>query len=87
MVAGVAVALAGIAAATALIYALRQAAPVLSLGVVYLFVVLVVSIYWGLALGIATGLVSALAYNFSTSRRPASSRSPTARTGSAWWRS
>jgi two-component system sensor histidine kinase KdpD len=62
--AGVALALGGIAAATALIFALRQVAPVLSLGVVYLLVVLAVSTWWGLRMGLATSLVAALAYNF-----------------------
>ncbi|QEC49351.1 DUF4118 domain-containing protein [Baekduia soli] len=62
--AGVAVAVAGIAAATGLIFGLRQVAPVLSLGVVYLLVVLAVSAYWGLVLGLATSVLSALAFNF-----------------------
>jgi len=61
---GVAAAVLGVAGATALLYVLREVAPVLSLGVVYLLVVLVVSAYWGLWLGIATSLLSALAYNF-----------------------
>lgn len=64
MLAGVAAAVGGVAAATAVVYALREVAPVLSLGVVYLLVVLVVSTYWGLWLGIATSLLGALAYNF-----------------------
>lgn len=62
--AGVAAAVLGVAGATALLFGLREIAPVLSLGVVYLLVVLVVSAYWGLWLGIATSLLSALAYNF-----------------------
>jgi two-component system sensor histidine kinase KdpD len=61
---GVAVALLGVAAATGVIFGLRQAAPVLSLGLVYLLVVLGVSAVWGLWLGLATSVVSALAYNF-----------------------
>jgi two-component system sensor histidine kinase KdpD len=61
---GIAAATAGVVATTALLYALREIAPVVSLGVVYLLVVLVVSIWWGLALGIATSLASALAFNF-----------------------
>jgi two-component system sensor histidine kinase KdpD len=64
MAAGVAAALAGVAVATGLIFALREVAPVLSLGVVYLLVVLVVSAYWGLWLGLATSVLSALAFNF-----------------------
>jgi two-component system sensor histidine kinase KdpD len=62
--AGVVAAVLGVAAATALIFALREVAPVLALGVVYVLVVLVISTYWGLALGIATALLSAMAYNF-----------------------
>jgi two-component system, OmpR family, sensor histidine kinase KdpD len=62
--AGVAVALLGVAAATGVIFALREVAPVLSLGVVYLLVVLAVSTWWGLWLGLATSVASALAYNF-----------------------
>jgi two-component system sensor histidine kinase KdpD len=64
MAAGVVVALAGVALATGLIFVLREIAPVLSLGVVYLLVVLVVSAYWGLWLGLATSVLSALAFNF-----------------------
>ncbi len=64
LAAGVVAAVLGVAGATALLFGLREIAPVLSLGVVYLLVVLVVSAYWGLWLGIATSLLSALAYNF-----------------------
>jgi two-component system, OmpR family, sensor histidine kinase KdpD len=64
MAIGVLAAVAGVAGATALLFVLREAAPVLSLGVVYLLVVLVISVYWGVWLGIATSLLSALAYNF-----------------------
>jgi two-component system sensor histidine kinase KdpD len=64
LAAGVAASVAGVAGATALLFGLREIAPVLSLGVVYLLVVLVVSAYWGLWLGIATSLLAALAYNF-----------------------
>jgi two-component system sensor histidine kinase KdpD len=63
-VAGIAAAVLGVAGATALLFGLREIAPVLSLGVIYLLVVLVVSAYWGLWLGIVTSLLSALAYNF-----------------------
>jgi two-component system sensor histidine kinase KdpD len=61
---GVLVAAVGVAAMTLLIYPLRQAAPAVSLGVVYLLVVLLVSTYWGVVLGIATSVASAAAYNF-----------------------
>jgi two-component system sensor histidine kinase KdpD len=62
--AGVVVALASVGAATALIYALKQVTPVLSLGVLYVPAVLVVSMFWGRAGGIATSLLSAAAFNF-----------------------
>jgi two-component system sensor histidine kinase KdpD len=62
--AGIAAAVLGVTVATGLIFGLREIAPVLSLGVVYVLVVLVVSTYWGLPLGIATAVLSALAFNF-----------------------
>ena len=58
------VAAVGVAAMTLLIYPLRQAAPAVSLGVIYLLVVLLVSTYWGVVLGLATSIASAAAYNF-----------------------
>ena len=53
-----------VALATAAIYPLKQIAPTVSLSVVYLPAVLFVSVYWGLALGLATSLLSAAAFNF-----------------------
>jgi two-component system, OmpR family, sensor histidine kinase KdpD len=61
---GVAVSLASVAAATGAIYLLKLVAPVVSLSVVYLGAVLLVSAYWGLALGLLTSLLSAAAFNF-----------------------
>jgi two-component system sensor histidine kinase KdpD len=61
---GVAVSVGAVALATAAIFPLRQIAPVVSLSVVYLPAVLLVSAYWGLALGLATSLLSAAAFNF-----------------------
>jgi two-component system, OmpR family, sensor histidine kinase KdpD len=61
---GVVVAVASVAAATGLIYALKLVAPVVSLGVLYVLAVLVVSVLWGLAFGIATSVLSAAAFNF-----------------------
>jgi two-component system sensor histidine kinase KdpD len=61
---GVAVSVGAVALATAAIYPLQQVAPVVSLSVVYLPAVLLVSAYWGLALGLATSLLSAAAFNF-----------------------
>jgi two-component system sensor histidine kinase KdpD len=62
--AGVLVAIACVAAATAAIYPLKRVTPVLSLGVLYVPAVLVVSMLWGLWLGIGTSVLSAAAFNF-----------------------
>jgi two-component system, OmpR family, sensor histidine kinase KdpD len=61
---GVGVAVAAIAVITAIIYPLREIAPAVSTGVLYLLAVLLVSTYWGLTLGVLTALGSALAFNF-----------------------
>jgi two-component system, OmpR family, sensor histidine kinase KdpD len=61
---GVAVAAALVAVETGLAYPLREIAPAVSLGVVYLLGVLVVSTVWGLRLGVLTAIGSALAFNF-----------------------
>ena len=61
---GLLVALAGIAVETALIYPLAHVANVDSLGVVYLFAVVLVSTYWGFGLGLLTAVASAAAFNF-----------------------
>jgi len=61
---GLLVAIAGIAIETLLIYPLAHLANVASLGVVYLFAVVVVSTYWGLGLGLLTAIASAAAFNF-----------------------
>ena len=61
---GVVAAALGVALTTLLVFALRDVAPVLSLGVVYLLTVLVVASLWGVWLGLATALLSALAFNF-----------------------
>jgi two-component system sensor histidine kinase KdpD len=61
---GLAVAAASVSAATGAVYALKSVAPVVALSVVYLPAVLLVSAYWGLALGLATALASAAAFNF-----------------------
>jgi two-component system, OmpR family, sensor histidine kinase KdpD len=53
-----------VALATAAIYPLKRIAPALSLSVVYLPAVLLVSAYWGLALGLVSALLSAAAFNF-----------------------
>ncbi len=61
---GVAAAIVAVAAATLGIYFLRRIAPVVSLSVVYLPAVLLISTYWGMALGLLTSLLSAAAFNF-----------------------
>ncbi|MFZ2112816.1 MAG: DUF4118 domain-containing protein [Solirubrobacteraceae bacterium] len=61
---GALVAVALVALCTLLIYPLKQAAPVVSLGVVYMLAVVIVSVTWGVWLGVATSLLSALAYNY-----------------------
>jgi two-component system sensor histidine kinase KdpD len=61
---GALVAVLAIAAETLAIYPLGHIAPVDSLGVVYLIGVVVVSTYWGIRLGFATAVVSALAFNY-----------------------
>jgi K+-sensing histidine kinase KdpD len=61
---GVLVAATAIGVITGLIYPVRGVAPAVSTGVLYLLAVLVVSTFWGLWLGLATSLASALAFNF-----------------------
>ena len=53
-----------VALTTLLLYPLRNVAPVVSLGVVYLVGVLLVSSVWGAWLGIVTALASAAAFNW-----------------------
>jgi two-component system, OmpR family, sensor histidine kinase KdpD len=54
----------GVVLATLLIYGLRELAPVVSTGVVYLVPVLLVAIGYGLVPALATAVASALAFNF-----------------------
>src|SRR3954463_5707516 len=61
---GVAVSLGTVALSTLLVYPLAHVAPVQTLGVVYLLAVVVVSVFWGLASGVATAILSAAAFNF-----------------------
>jgi K+-sensing histidine kinase KdpD len=56
--------LASVAAATGAVFALRPVAPVLSLGVLYLFAVLPIAALWGLAYALAVSVLSMLAFNF-----------------------
>jgi two-component system sensor histidine kinase KdpD len=61
---GCAVAALSVAAITALIFPLREVSAASSNGVLYLLAVLLVSTVWGLRLGIATSVASAVAFNF-----------------------
>jgi K+-sensing histidine kinase KdpD len=56
--------LAAVVAGTLIVYPLKSAAPVVSLGVVYLPAILLISIVWGLRLGLLAAVLSALAFNF-----------------------
>lgn len=56
--------LAAVAAVTGIIFALKPVAPVLSLGVLYLFAVLPIAVVWGLPYAIGVSVVSMLAFNF-----------------------
>src|SRR3954471_6485797 len=64
LLAGVVAAALGVALTTLLVFALRDVAPVVSLVVVYLLAVLVIASVWGVWLGFATAVASALAFNF-----------------------
>ena len=61
---GIAAAVFVVATTTALVLPLREVAPVVSLGVVYLVAVLVISTIWGAWLGVLTAIASALAFNY-----------------------
>jgi two-component system, OmpR family, sensor histidine kinase KdpD len=61
---GLVVAAFAIALATLLIYPLREVAPAVSLGVVYLLVVLLIASIWGMRVGVVTAVVAAAAFNF-----------------------
>ena len=60
---GLVAALAAVTGTTLLLYALRQVAPAISLGVVYLVAVLGVSVVWGAGLGALTALLAAAAFD------------------------
>lgn len=55
---------AAVAVGSALVYPLKSIAPAVSLGIVYLPGILLISIVWGLRLGLLASLLSALAFNF-----------------------
>ena len=58
------VAVAAVALCTLILYPLKEVAPVVSLGVVYVPAVLIVAVVWGATLGGATAVLSALSFNF-----------------------
>ncbi len=62
--AGALAVLLAVALSTLIVYPLAKVAPVVSLSVVYLPAVLVVSVTWGVWLGLATAILSAAAFNF-----------------------
>jgi K+-sensing histidine kinase KdpD len=61
---GLVAATGAVVATTAIVYPLKSVAPVVSLGVVYMPAILLVSIVWGLRLGLLAAVLSALAFNF-----------------------
>ncbi|MFN8215360.1 MAG: DUF4118 domain-containing protein [Solirubrobacterales bacterium] len=61
---GLLVSLAVVAAGTGIVYPLKEVAPAVSLGVVYIPGVLLIAAFWGLRLGMLTAVLSALAFNF-----------------------
>jgi K+-sensing histidine kinase KdpD len=56
--------LAAVTVGTLVVYLLKPAAPVVSLGVVFLPAILLISIVWGLRLGLLAAVASAVAFNF-----------------------
>ena len=59
-----AVSAAAVALVTGAIFGLREVAPVLSLGVLYIFAVLPVAVFYGLAYALGVSIASMLAFNF-----------------------
>src|SRR5713101_8595513 len=53
-----------VAVITGVVFGLRPVAPVLSLGVLYVFAVLPVAVLWGLAYALPVSILSMLAFNF-----------------------
>ena len=62
--AAVGASLAAVAAVTGGIFGLREVAPVLSLGVLYIFAVLPIAVTWGLAYAVVVSVASMLAFNW-----------------------
>jgi len=61
---GVIASMAMLALVTGAVFALRPVAPVLSLGVLYVFAVLPVAVLWGLAYAVPVAIASMLAFNW-----------------------
>jgi two-component system sensor histidine kinase KdpD len=61
---GIASSTASVSVVTAVVALLRPHVPVLSLGALYVFAVLPISIFWGLAYAIPVSIASMLAFNF-----------------------
>ena len=61
---GIAASAAGIALVTVAVRLLKSHVPVLSLGALYVFVVLPISIFWGLRYAVPVSIASMLAFNF-----------------------
>ena len=61
---GVATSVAAVAIVTAAIFALESVAPVLSLGVLYVFAVLPIAVLFGLAYALPVSVASMLAFNW-----------------------
>jgi K+-sensing histidine kinase KdpD len=61
---GLLAAIVAVALATGLVYPLKEVAPAVSLGVVYIPGVLLIAAVWGWRLGLLTAVLSALAFNF-----------------------
>jgi two-component system sensor histidine kinase KdpD len=59
-----AVSLAAVAAVTGVVFGLRDVAPVLSLGALYVFAVLPVAVFYGLAYALGVSIASMLVFNF-----------------------
>jgi two-component system, OmpR family, sensor histidine kinase KdpD len=59
-----AVSVVAVAAVTGAVYGLEQVAPVLSLGILYLFAVLPVAVFYGLWWAVGVSIASMLAFNF-----------------------
>ncbi len=80
----IAVSLAAVSLVTGAVFGLREVAPVLSLGVLYVFAVLPVAIFYGLAYALGVSIASMVAFNFfflpplhTLARRRCSTRSAT----------